>query len=93
MHTHATQKGQIVIPAALRKKYGITAGTRVEVTEGENGRIVLLPITRHFIHGLRGILKGSNALKILEEERRKDREREDRKWKRRRMTKSWIAGA
>jgi len=30
---------------------------------------------------LRGVLKGSGALKILEEERRKDREREDSKFR------------
>jgi AbrB family looped-hinge helix DNA binding protein len=31
--TRATEKGQIVIPAALRKKFGIKKGTRIQVYE------------------------------------------------------------
>ncbi len=76
METHATVKGQIVIPSRLRRKYGIKAGTRIEVVD-EGSRIVLQPITRGFIHGLRGIMKDSGALRVLEEERRTEREREN----------------
>jgi AbrB family looped-hinge helix DNA binding protein len=35
-----TQKGQVTIPAHLRRKYGIRGGTKVEVTE-EDGRITI----------------------------------------------------
>ena len=74
METHATTKGQIVIPASLRKKYGITSGTRIIVTD--TGReIVLRPLTRQYLKSLRGSLKGSGALKVLMEERRKDKTR------------------
>ncbi len=74
METYATVKGQIVIPAPLRKKYGITEGTRIVIID--NGReIILRPITREYLKSLRGSLKGSRALDILMEERRKDRER------------------
>jgi AbrB family looped-hinge helix DNA binding protein len=74
METYATTKGQIVIPAALRKKYGITEGTRIVITD--NGReIILRPITREYLKRLRGSLKGSGALQVLMEERKKDRER------------------
>lgn len=76
MHTTITKKGQIVIPAELREKYGITPGTRIYV-EDHDGEIVLKPITEDYISSLKGITKGSGALKALEEERRKDRERED----------------
>ncbi len=76
MKTTITKKGQIVIPAKLRKKYGIEAGTTIHV-EDEDGKIVLTPITAEYIRSLRGITEGSGALKMLEEERRKDRERED----------------
>ena len=76
MQTTATLKGQIVIPSRLRRKYGIKAGTRIEVLD-EGSRIVLQPITRDFIHGLRGVMKGSGALRILEQERRREREREN----------------
>ena len=80
METYATVKGQIVIPSKLRRKYGIKAGTRIAVMD-EGERIVLQPITRAYIHSLRGIMKGTGALKILEEERRNDREREDAKFR------------
>ena len=75
METYASVKGQIVIPSKLRRKYGIKAGTRIEVWD-DGSRIVLQPITREFIHRLRGVMKGSGALQILKEERRKEREHE-----------------
>ncbi len=36
-----SEKGQVVIPASLRARLGISAGTRLEVTE-ENGNLRLL---------------------------------------------------
>ena len=39
----STVKGQIVIPADLRKKYGIGKGTRVNVYEEDN-KIVVEPL-------------------------------------------------
>lgn len=71
-------KGQVVIPAELRKKYGIKQGTPLVVTDTGNA-IELRPITAEALRTLRGSLKGGSALKVLMEERRKDREREDRK--------------
>jgi len=69
-----TSKGQLVIPAKLRKKFGIRKGTRVSVRE-EGTRLILQPITREYIHSLRGILKGDgSAMKFLLEERKRDRE-------------------
>jgi AbrB family looped-hinge helix DNA binding protein len=68
-----TSKGQLVIPAKLRRKYGIRKGTRVVFVE-ENHRLILQPLTREFITSLRGWLKGSKALEYLLEERKKDRE-------------------
>ncbi len=73
METRATIKGQIVIPAALRRKYHIQGGTRIQVYE-EKGRIVLYPVTRETIRKARGLFKGSGALKILREEREKERD-------------------
>jgi AbrB family looped-hinge helix DNA binding protein len=75
METYVTVKGQIVIPSKLRRKYGIKAGTRIEVWDDGNW-IVLQPITREFIRSLRGVMKGSGALAILEDERRKEVERD-----------------
>jgi AbrB family looped-hinge helix DNA binding protein len=67
-----TTKGQLVIPAKLRRKYAIREGTRVAFVEEEN-RLVLQPITSSFIRSLRGSLKG-RALDVLYEERKRDRE-------------------
>lgn len=82
METYATVKGQIVIPVELRRKYGIKAGTKIHIFE-EHGRIVLQPVTPEFVRSVRGMFKGSGALKVLEEERRRDREREDAKFRKR----------
>ena len=74
METIATIKGQIIIPSKLRKKYGIKGGTRIQIID-EGEAIVLKPITGAYISKLRGSLKKGGALKILEEERRKERNR------------------
>jgi len=73
MHTRATVKGQVLIPVALRRKYGITKGTRISITE-EKGRIVLEPITPDFIHSLMGSLKGTGAWEEFVAERRRERD-------------------
>ena len=58
-------KGQIVIPAELRKKYHITKGTRIMVTE-RDGEIALKPLLSNPIEETRGIFKGGeSALKAL----------------------------
>lgn len=68
-----TQKGQIVIPAKLRKKFGIRSGTKVAFIE-EDERLLLQPLTADYIRSLRGILKGGRSpLKILLDERKRDR--------------------
>ena len=84
--TRATEKGQIVIPAALRKKYGIKKGTRIQVYEQED-HIVLNPLSPEVIRArlnkLQGIVKGGPSMtKELEEERARDREKEDSKFER-----------
>ena len=80
METTATTKGQVVIPSSIRRKLGIKAGTRfsVEVDE-ENTQIILKPITREYIHSLRGKFRGTNLIEELEASRARDREREERK--------------
>ena len=53
----ANAKGQIVIPAELRRKLKIEEGTKLYVTE-DAGKIVIQPITDEFIESLHGILAG-----------------------------------
>ncbi len=84
--TRATEKGQIVIPAALRKKYGIKKGTRIQVYE-QDDHIILNPLSPEVIRAkldkLQGIVKGGPSMtKELEEERARDRELEDSKFDR-----------
>ncbi len=80
METQATSKGQVVIPAEVRRKLGIKRGTRMHVEVDAQSRIILTPITREYIGQLCGSLKDSGALRVLETERRKDRAREEAKF-------------
>ena len=74
---YVTSKGQLVIPARLRKRYGITAGTKIRFVE-RGGEIVIQPVTKAFIRSVCGILKsGTPATEELLKERAKDREREE----------------
>jgi AbrB family looped-hinge helix DNA binding protein len=75
METYATVKGQIVIPAQLRRKYGIKNGTKIIVTDVGDA-IVLKPVTEQYLKNLQGSLKGKGGLKTLMDERNKDRERD-----------------
>jgi len=75
METYATVKGQIVIPATLRKKYGIKNGTKIIVTDGGDA-IILKPVTEQYLRNLQGSLKGKGGLETLMDERRKDKERD-----------------
>lgn len=74
MKTRVSTKGQIVIPVALRRKYGIKDGTKIIVTDAGD-RIILKPVTELYLKNLQGSLKGKGGMKVLLGERRKDRER------------------
>ena len=68
METVASAKGQVVIPAELRKKYGIKEGTKFIVSD--DGEVIILrPITPAYIRSLKGYLKGIDALSELEWDR------------------------
>lgn len=76
METTLAQNGRIIIPAKLRKKFDIKKGTRFQIEVDENGhRIILKPITREYIHSLRGKFKGKGLMKSLKEEKQRERER------------------
>ena len=76
MQTKVSVKGQIVIPAPLRRKYGIKKGMKVHVFE-EGDKIVLEPVNDRLLRSLRGMLKGTGAFEDFVAERARDRERED----------------
>lgn len=75
METVSTKKGQIVIPSKVRKEFEIKEGTRLQIEmDKENHRIILKPITRAYVHSLRGKFKGKGLLKELMAEKKKERE-------------------
>ena len=70
-------KGQIVVPAKIRKKLGLIKGSRVAIIEEPNGFCVR-PVERQYFDQYAGLLPGKGkATKALLKERRKERERED----------------
>ena len=71
-----TSKGQLVIPAELRRKHGIEAGTRVKFLEDRFGRIILQPITEEYVDRVMGCLaSGPDLLENWEREHRGEGER------------------
>jgi len=56
-----TTKGQVVIPAKIRRKYRIKIGTKIQFEEG-NGEIIMLPLTEETIDENIGFLKTKGKL-------------------------------
>jgi len=79
----ADEKGQIVIPAVIRKKMKIKKGTKIHV-DLQGGTITLRPETPRYIDSLIGIFSGGESLtKILLIERaaeRRESEKQFKKW-------------
>jgi len=74
VETTATSKGQIVIPSSIRRKFGIREGTRIQIVINENAHeIILKPITREYVHSVRGKFKGKGLLRALMADRKKER--------------------
>jgi len=75
VETIATSKGQIVIPSSIRRKFGIKEGTRFQITVNDKAHeIILKPITREYVHSIRGKFRGKGLLKALMADRKKERE-------------------
>ncbi|MFB3902818.1 MAG: AbrB/MazE/SpoVT family DNA-binding domain-containing protein [Acidobacteriota bacterium] len=60
--TRATTKGQVMIPAQLRKKLNIRKGTRIAIFEGEGKMILMKPLPDDPIEASRGMLKGGTSI-------------------------------
>lgn len=80
MNTFAvTIKGQIVIPAKIRKKMGIKRGTKICFID-RGDEIILKPLTREYFENMAGVLKtGGKLSKALLEERIKDEIAEEKR--------------
>ena len=76
MPVKVSSKGQIVLPAELRKKYGIKAGEDVEILDF-GGEIVIVPVPK--TKG-RGFLKFRDKLEnVIAAYKRIEKERELKK--------------
>jgi AbrB family looped-hinge helix DNA binding protein len=73
-----SSKGQIVIPANLRKRYGLKEGTTV-VFQEDRGRLVLEPSNQQAIYALQGSLAAFPLEQDLAEERQAEQKREDKR--------------
>lgn len=72
--SRVSSKGQLVIPAEVRKRFGFKPGTEVVFRE-DRGRLIIEQQTFDDILKLQGALKGDLAFKLLTEERKRERER------------------
>lgn len=74
MHVYMTTKGRMVIPLEIRRKFGLKAGSQVQVKVDERAhRVVLIPVTREYIQSLRGKYKGKGLLKALAAEKKHEK--------------------
>ncbi|MBI4445874.1 MAG: AbrB/MazE/SpoVT family DNA-binding domain-containing protein [Acidobacteria bacterium] len=74
---YVTSKGQLVVPARIRRKYGIKPGTRICFIERDH-EILFQPVTKEFIRNVRGMLKSDTSItQELLKERARDKEREE----------------
>ena len=75
METIATSKGQVVIPSKLRRRLGIREGTYIQIdVDDVNKRLILTPVTREYIHSLRGKYKGKGLMKAFMAEKNREKE-------------------
>ena len=70
-----SERGQMVLPASIRKTYGIRARSKVEVLD-LGGEIVIVPLPKGGFKGSRGILKGTGLTRELLRMRREERKSE-----------------
>jgi len=69
-----TVKGQIVIPAKIRGKFGIKKGTKVAFIE-QDGKLIIQPIDKSYFESLSGLLgTDGDVLKSLMKDKKREKE-------------------
>ncbi len=58
---YVTSKGQLVVPAKLRRRYGIKPGTKVFFVE-RGDEILFQPVTREYVRSVCGMLASSSSV-------------------------------
>ncbi len=76
MKSTVSSRGQVSIPARLRRKYGIEPEAQVEWIE-EGSALKLLPLPANPVKAFRGAGRGRYTSKRLVQDRRKERLKED----------------
>jgi AbrB family looped-hinge helix DNA binding protein len=78
MRLTISSKGWVVIPAELRKKYGLKPGDAVNVID-YGGTLALVPALDDPVQAARGLLAGPESLTAeLVDEHRREVERDER---------------
>lgn len=72
MCSHVSTKGQVVIPAELRKALNLRVGTKIAL-QLDGKSILLQPVTEDFINSIPGSLKGPSLSALREREHRDDK--------------------
>jgi AbrB family looped-hinge helix DNA binding protein len=76
MNVKLSQKGWVVIPAALRRKYGLKPGANLQVVD-YGGVLALVPAFKDPVRDSAGLLKGTDSLTAaIVEEHRQERQRD-----------------
>jgi len=78
MKSKVSQRGQTVVPAPLRQRYGIEPGTALEWTD-RDGEIRVIPLPSDLIAALRGSARGERLTARLLRARTEERKRERRR--------------
>ena len=69
-----TAKGMIVVPARIRRKFGIKKGTKIAFIE-KNGKIILQPLNKGYFESMAGVLgTDGRILRSLMEDKKRERE-------------------
>jgi len=75
MEIVAISKGQVVIPSKIRRRLGVKEGTYLQIDVDEiTKKIILTPITREYVHSLRGKYTGKGLMKALMAEKEREKE-------------------
>jgi AbrB family looped-hinge helix DNA binding protein len=75
MNVKLSQKGWVVIPAALREKYGLKAGANLQVVD-YGGVLAIVPAFKDPVKQGAGMLKGVDSLtQAVVEEHKQDLKR------------------
>lgn len=75
MNVKLSQKGWVVIPASMRKKYGLKPGANLQVVD-YGGVLAIVPAFKDPVKQGVGMLKGNDSLtQVVVEEHKRDLKR------------------